>query len=231
MQKRERNEELEYIDDFENIEEPEESEDYREELEEPEEEYSEGGRRRKKGRKSDTKNAASTAGEFLSWVITIVAAVLIAMFLNRFVLINAEIPSGSMENTIMTGDKLIGFRWSYLFSGPERGDIIIFKFPDDESQNYVKRVIGCPGDTVKIEDGKVYVNGELLEEDYLKETWTVATGPYTFEVPEDSYFVMGDNRNNSYDGRYWTNTYVKKDKILGKAIFRYWPLKNFKILN
>lgn len=116
-------------------------------------------------------------------------------------------------------------------SGPERGDIIIFKFPDDESQNYVKRVIGCPGDTVKIEGGKVYVNGELLEEDYLKETWTVATGPYTFEVPEDSYFVMGDNRNNSYDGRYWTNTYVKKSKILGKAIFRYWPLKNFKILN
>ena len=103
MQKKERNEELEYIDDFENIEEPEESEDNREELEEPEEEYSEGGRRRKKGRKSDTKNAASVAGEFLSWVITIVAAVLIAMFLNRFVLINAEIPSGSMENTIMTG--------------------------------------------------------------------------------------------------------------------------------
>lgn len=94
---KERNEELEYIDDFENIEEPEESEDNREELEEPEEEYSEGGRRRKKGRKSDTKNAASVAGEFLSWVITIVAAVLIAMFLNRFVLINAEIPSGSME--------------------------------------------------------------------------------------------------------------------------------------
>lgn len=106
--KMERNEELEYIDDFENIEEPEESEDNREELEEPEEEYSEGGRRRKKGRKSDTKNAASVAGEFLRWVITIVAAVLIAMFLNRFVLINAEIPSGSMENTIMTGDKLIG---------------------------------------------------------------------------------------------------------------------------
>ena len=117
MQKKERNEELEYIDDFENIEEPEEPEDNREELEEPEEEYSEGGRRRKKGRKSDAKNAASVAGEFLSWVITIVAAVLIAMFLNRFVLINAEIPSGSMENTIMTGDKLIGFRWSYLFSG------------------------------------------------------------------------------------------------------------------
>ena len=132
MQKKERNEELEYIDELEDVEEPEEPEDNREELEEPEEEYSEGGRRRKKGRKSDTKNAASVAGEFLSWVITIVAAVLIAMFLNRFVLINAEIPSGSMENTIMTGDKLIGFRWSYLFSGPERGDIIIFKFPEPE---------------------------------------------------------------------------------------------------
>ncbi|HCJ75493.1 signal peptidase I [Thermoguttaceae bacterium LCP21S3_D4] len=231
MQKKERNEELEYIDDLEDVEEAEESEDYREELEEPEGGNAETGSGRKRKKNSDGKNAASAAGEFLSWVLTIVAAVLIAMFLNRFVLINAEIPSGSMENTIMTGDKLIGFRWAYLFSEPERGDIIIFKFPDDESQNYVKRVIGCPGDTVKIENGKVYVNGELLEEDYLKETWTIATGPYTFEVPEDSYFVMGDNRNNSYDGRYWTNTYVKKDKILGKAIFRYWPLKDFKVLN
>ena len=170
------------------------------------------------------------AGEFLSWVITIVAAVLIAMFLNRFVLINAEIPSGSMENTIMTGDKLIGFRWSYLFSGPERGDIIIFKFPDDESQNYVKRVIGCPGDTVKIEDGKVYVNGELLEENYLKETWTVATGPYTFEVPEDSYFVMGDNRNNSTDSRFASVGEIKRQNIIGKAWVRIYPFNKITVI-
>lgn len=179
------------------------------------------------------KNAVMAANELMSWILTIVIAVVIALALNRFVLINAEITSGSMENTIMTGDKLMGFRLSYLFSEPQRGDIVIFKFPDDETKNYVKRIIGCPGDTVRIENGKIYINDatEPLEEDYLKEEWTIATGPYVFEVPEDSYLMLGDNRNNSYDARYWTNTYVKKDKILGKAFCRYWPLPKFKIVH
>ncbi len=99
----------------------------------------------------------------------------------------------------------------------------------DESEIYVKRVIGLPGDTIDIEDGKIYINGstEPLQEDYLKEEWTVATGPYTFEVPEGSYFMMGDNRNDSWDARYWSNTYVTKDKILGKALFTYWPFAHF----
>lgn len=183
--------------------------------------------------KRDEKNATSAIGEFLSWILTIVAAVVIALLLNRFILINAEIPSGSMENTIMTGDKLIGFRLAYLFKEPERGDIIIFRYPDDETQNYVKRIIGCPGDTVVIQDAQIYINGstEPLQEDYLKEDWMVSTGPYTFEVPQDSYLVLGDNRNDSADARYWTNKYVAKDKILGKAIFRYWPLNKFKVLH
>lgn len=109
------------------------------------------------------------------------------------------------------------------------GDIVVFRYPDDESEIYVKRVIGLPGDTIAIEDGKIYINGstEPLQEDYLKEEWTVATGPYTFEVPEGSYFMMGDNRNDSWDARYWSNTYVTKDKILGKALFTYWPFAHF----
>lgn len=171
--------------------------------------------------------------EVLSWVLTVAAAVVLALFLNNFILINARIPSGSMENTIMEGDRLIGNRLAYLKGSPERGDIVIFKFPDDETQNYVKRVIGLPGETVRIEDGKIYIDDstEPLEEDYLKEEWTVETGPYTFEVPEDSYLVLGDNRNNSFDARYWTNTYVEKDKILGKAVFRYFPFNTMGILD
>lgn len=161
--------------------------------------------------------------DLLSWVLTIAAAVLLALFLNNVVIINARIPSGSMENTIMTGDRVIGLRFAYNKSDPKRGDIIIFRYPDDETEKYVKRVIGLPGETVTIQDAKVYIDGEELQEDYLKEEWVVATGPYTFEVPEDCYFVMGDNRNNSWDARYWTNTYVAKDKILGQAKFRYWP--------
>lgn len=180
-----------------------------------------GSRRQKKERPD------SVLREVISWILTIAGAVLIAVFLNRFVLINAEIPSGSMENTIMTGDKIFGFRLAYQFSEPERGDIIIFHNPDNEAENYVKRVIGLPGETVVIEDGQIYIDGELLQEDYLKEEWTLATGPYRFEVPEKSYLVLGDNRNNSYDARYWQNTYVSEDKILGKALFCYWPFSDF----
>lgn len=170
----------------------------------------------------------SAVKEVISWVITIALAVVAALFIKNYVIINANIPSGSMENTIMTDDRLFGYRLAYNHSSPERGDIVIFKFPDNEEENYVKRVIGLPGELVVIQDAKIYINGSEtpLEENYLKEEWTVGTGPYTFEVPEDSFLVMGDNRNNSWDARYWDNTYVTKEKILGKAVFRYYPFKN-----
>ena len=135
--------------------------------------------------------------------------------------------AGSGYNWISEKAQLnLGFTYGDRFFNDRLGMLLSASYQNAPSGSYDTEFMWEQN-----EDGKVYVNGELLEEDYLKETWTVATGPYTFEVPEDSYFVMGDNRNNSYDGRYWTNTYVKKGKILGKAIFRYWPLKNFKILN
>ena len=131
----------------------------------------------------------------------------------------------------MTGDDLFGIRLSYAISEPKRGDIIFFKYPDDKTQKFVKRIIGLPGETIKIEDAKIYVDGELLEEDYLKEAWVNATGPYEFQVPEDSYLVLGDNRNNSLDARFWTNTYVTKDDIIGKAIFVYFPFDRIGMLD
>ena len=122
----------------------------------------------------------------------------------------------------MENDRLIGFRLSYLFSSPERGDIIIFKYPDDESINYVKRVIGLPGDIVQIIHGKVYVNDEELDEPYILEPMQDNPQELTYIVPEGSYFVMGDNRNESWDSRYWTTThYVEKNKIIAKVLFKY----------
>ncbi len=167
--------------------------------------------------------------EIMSWVIPFATAIFAALVIKNYLIINADVPTGSMENTIMTGDRFVGNRLAYIKSGANRGDIVVFRYPDNEKEIYVKRVIGLPGETVVIDDGKIYIDGstEPLEEDYLKEEWTVATGPYTFEVPEDSYFVMGDNRNHSWDARYWTNTYVTKDKILGKALFVYWPFSDF----
>ncbi len=165
--------------------------------------------------------------EIMSWFGIVIAAFISAFIITNFIIINAKIPTGSMENTIMAGDRVIGFRWSYLFSNPKRGDVVVFKFPDDESQNYVKRIIGLPGETVEIKSGIVYINGVALEENYLKETpYRENFGPY--EVPERHYFMMGDNRNRSADAREWTNKYVAKNKILGKVKFRYYP--SFKII-
>lgn len=178
---------------------------------------------------SQEEEKSSPLKEALSWVFTFAAAILVALVLKNFVIINATVPTGSMENTIMPGDDLFGFRLAYQFSEPKRGDIIIFKYPDDEEEKYVKRVIGLPGETVRIENAKVYINDSEtpLQEDYLKEEWTVATGPFEFQVPEGCYFVMGDNRNDSWDARYWDNTYVTKDKIIGKAEWIYFPFERF----
>lgn len=167
------------------------------------------------------KHKKSLAHEILSYVWVVALAAILAFLIDKFVIINAKIPSSSMESTINIGDRIIGFRLAYLFSEPDRGDIIIFKWPDDETQTFIKRVIGLPGETVTISDGKVYIDGQPLEEDYLKEDMKGDYGPYV--VPEDSYFVLGDNRNNSKDSRKWDNTFVTSDKILAKALFIYYP--------
>lgn len=161
--------------------------------------------------------------EILSWIFVVVVGFLLAMFVTKVLIIKCVIPSGSMENTIMTGDRMIGNRLAYLFSEPKHGDIIIFKAPDEPDKDYVKRIIGIPGDTVTIKNGQVYVNDLPLIEDYIKEPM-IQEPEQTYVVPEDSYFVMGDNRNSSLDSRYWTSTnFVKKDAIVGKAWFKYRP--------
>ena len=167
--------------------------------------------------------------EIFSWISIIVVAAVIALVLNLFIIANSRVPSASMENTIMTGDRVVGFRLTYLFQEPKRGDIIIFKFPDDESLYYVKRIIGEPGDIVDIKDGKVYLNNSEtpLEEDYIKEPM-IPEADMHFEVPDGAYFCLGDNRNSSEDSRRWVHSYVYKEKIIAKVIFRYFP--GFKIL-
>jgi len=202
-----------------------------------------------KDRKPVQEEPVSLKAEILSWIEVLVAAALIAFFLNTFIIANSRVPSASMETTIMTGDRVIGSRLTYrFFEEPSRGDIIIFKWPDNEDTLFVKRIIGLPGDHIEIRaegrsdvseftktrfrkgvtdvpTGRVYVNGVPLDEDYLVEPMIVNRddGSLTFDVPEDAYFCMGDNRNNSQDARYWLNTWVYRDKILAKVYFRYWP--------
>lgn len=193
--------------------------------------------------KPPKKTMSPALREFLSWVKVVVIAVAIAFFLTNVVIINATVPSSSMEDTIQIGDRLFGFRLQYkLFGDPQRGDIIIFKYPVDESENFIKRVIGLPGETVLIRDAKIYIDGSdtPIDEPYLPEEWVDGNDGFIFEVPEDCYFVLGDNRNVSHDARYWSwdayvdgladseeeavsYSFVHRDKILGKAFFRYWP--------
>lgn len=203
----------------------------------------------RKGRKKEEEEEFSLTKEIFSYIKLIIGAILIAFLLTHFVIVNAIIPSGSMENTIMTHSRVIGSRLSYLSSGPQRGDIVIFKYPVDEDVLYIKRVIGLPGETVEIKEGKIYINGssEPLKEDYLPEEWTYCNDGYTFQVPEGSYLMLGDNRNVSLDARFWSEeavkaglastseeaagyTYVAKDKILAKAFLVYWPLSDLKLL-
>ncbi|HBI74433.1 MAG TPA: signal peptidase I [Lachnospiraceae bacterium] len=157
--------------------------------------------------------------EAFSWIMVLVVAVAIAFLINRFVIFKVAVPTGSMENTILVDDKVVTFRLSYLFHDPERGDIVVFPFPDNEKEDYIKRIIGLPGETVEGKAGLVYINGEPLEEPYVKEKINRDFGPY--EVPEDHYFMMGDNRNESQDSRYWDNKFLAENKIKGKALFKY----------
>lgn len=162
--------------------------------------------------------------EILEYVKIILVVGVLVFIINNFFVLNARIPSESMENTIMEGDQLFGNRLAYRNSDPERYDIVIFKYPDNEKQLFIKRVIGLPGETVRITDGKVYINDDStpLDDSFLPEAMEGDFGPY--EVPENCYFMLGDNRNWSNDSRFWTNTYVRRDQILAKAALRYWPL-------
>jgi signal peptidase I len=163
--------------------------------------------------------------EIFSWIMVFVIAIGLATFINKVIIFKVEVPTGSMENTIMIGDKVETLRLSYLFSDPKRGDIIVFPYPDDESMDYIKRIIGLPGETIEGIDGYVYIDGEPLEESYVTSLLDSDFGPY--EIPEDSYFMMGDNRNVSEDARYWENKFLDRDKIKGKAIFKYPDFKWF----
>ncbi|MDO4976709.1 MAG: signal peptidase I [Eubacteriales bacterium] len=157
------------------------------------------------------------------------AAILLAFMaftflMTKYVFVNAYIPSESMEPCLSAGDFVIGNR---SVREIDYGDIIIFQY--DKANCFIKRVIGLPGDIIGINQGKVYRNGSEIKEEYIKEAMKSEEGKMFF-VPEGKYFVMGDNRNHSFDSRYWDDPYVKKEKIVAKAFIRIWPIRKIKIL-
>lgn len=162
--------------------------------------------------------------EIISWVLVIAIAFGSAKLINKFILYNVSSPTGSMETTFLIGEKVAVLRPAYLFSKPKRGDIVVFEAPDSPKEDYIKRIIGLPGETIEGKGGVVYIDGKALKEDYIKEPMDDdGFGPVT--IPEGHYFMMGDNRNSSWDARYWTNQFVAFDKIKGKALYKFWRFK------
>lgn len=146
---------------------------------------------------------------------------IISLLLMKFVLVNAYIPSESMENTLNVKDRVIASRIDYYFNDPRRQDVVIF-MTDQLADNVIyatKRVIGLPGDKIDIINGNVYVNGKYLVEDYaLKDDYTGS-----FTIPNNCYFMLGDNRENSFDSRFWKDPFVQREDIIGKVCFKFYP--------
>ncbi|MDD4568868.1 MAG: signal peptidase I [Tepidanaerobacteraceae bacterium] len=160
--------------------------------------------------------------EIIEWVKAIVFALILALIIRGFIFEPMIVPTGSMIHTIEIDDRILVNKFVYRFQAPDYNDIVVFKFPDDLRQTFVKRLIGKGGDVIEIKENVLYRNNEPIKEPYLKETMYSDFGPY--KVPEGHYFMMGDNRNNSKDSRFWENKYVSQKQVVGKATYRIWPI-------
>ena len=165
--------------------------------------------------------------EAKEWAHSILVALVLTLILRTFVVQAFKIPSGSMRPTLMEGDKLFVNKFIYRFHVPQRGDIIVFRYPVDPKKDFIKRLVGFPGETVEIRNGKIVVEGKTLEDPAsFGKFYYYNHDPYggpgaKVKVPDNSYFVLGDNSANSTDSRFWG--FVPKKNVLGKAIFRWWP--------
>jgi signal peptidase I len=160
--------------------------------------------------------------EIVEWIKAIAFALVLALAIRGYVFEPMIVPTGSMIHTIEIGDRILVNKFIYRFEPLKRGDIVVFRFPDDPRQTFVKRLIGIGGDVIEIKDGTLYRNNVPVQEPYLKEPMVGSFGPY--RVPEGYFFMMGDNRNNSKDSRFWENKFVSRNQIVGKATYRIWPL-------
>lgn len=164
------------------------------------------------------------------WIITILIFILafvgIRAIIGQPVITNGE----SMSPTLVHGDMIFVEKLSYLFGEPDRGDIIVFPYPADPSKEYIKRVIGVPGDEIDIIDSDVYVNGELLDDDFRMDNLPLGSTEFPLTVGEDEYFVMGDNRAVSHDSRHEEVGLIQEDDIVGRAAFVFYPFNRMKIV-
>ena len=179
------------------------------------------------------------------WGESIVVAFILAMIIRAFVVQAFRIPTGSMRTTLLEGDIILVNKFIYGpkvpftdirlpgFAQPKRGDVIVFIYPEDRKKDFIKRLIGLPGETIEITEGIIYVNGRPLAEPLFSQRYYYNRGDFAKEgesivVPPDSFFVLGDNSASSKDSRYWG--FVPRKNLLGKALVIYWPLQRIRIV-
>jgi len=196
------------------------------------------------GSKEPAEESPPSSGRWLrEGIIVVVVAVLVAVLLRAFVVQTFYIPSGSMEPTLQIGDRILVNKLSYDLHGVDRGNIVVFARPPAENcggpevNDLVKRVIGLPGNVISLSGGYVYIDGKRLDESWLPDSEQGVTTPgppgtpyslvHSFKVPPNDYFVMGDNRTDSCDSRYWGP--ISKSLIVGKVDLRVWPLSSVKL--
>lgn len=164
---------------------------------------------------------SSLWSEVMEYVEAFVIAVVLAGFIITFVAQSFLVQGSSMEPTLHNGERLLVNKFIYRFRLPDRGDIVVFKYPADPKRKFIKRVVALPGDEVEIREGKVFINDMALKEDYTLDQTYGSYGPEV--VPDKSIFVMGDNRNNSEDSRFSDVGFVPLTSVVGEAFVIYWP--------
>ena len=190
-------------------------------------------------------NKVKIKSQVREWVESIIIAFILAMFIRTFFFQAFRIPSGSMRMTLLEGDRLLVSKLTYGalvpfmhyrlpgISHPTRGNIVVFKYPEDPKRDFIKRLIAVGGETVEIKFGDIYINGQLIEDPVIKNIYYYNRGTYgdvnkKISVPLGYYFMLGDNSGSSHDSRYWG--FVPQDDIIGKAEFIYWPPNRIRFL-
>ncbi|MCD8106259.1 MAG: signal peptidase I [Lachnospiraceae bacterium] len=178
--------------------------------------------------KKGEKKKKSIIREALGWIFYVALICCVVYLVVNYVGERTEARGESMYPALNDGDQLIVDMVSYRFTDPKRFDVIVFPFQYQEDTYYIKRIIGLPGETVKIEDGVIYINGEELEESYgYEEIRNPGLASSEITLGEQEYFVLGDNRNDSTDSREPSVGNISRDEIIGRALLRIWPLSSF----
>lgn len=175
----------------------------------------------------------SLGAKVIEFIQTLVIFLAIGTAIYLFIAQPHRVSGQSMYPTLENGDYILTNKIGYTFGEPQRGQIIVFKEPRDESLDFIKRIVGIPSDRLKIQNGRVYLNGEVLEEAYLNPSVTTLPAAFLKEgqeviIPEKRYIVVGDNRLASSDSREWG--FITRDEIIGQAFFRYWPINSIGLI-